>query len=494
MILPYKTKFIKIMAIYRLKRFSNYYLERRFYDDSEKKKDSGFSWGKALGATALAAGTMYGAKKGAFGNTVRRGFNTAYGQLGNSLGSQSMVNSAARDWAKGSVKSPGMFGNKMQYKRDLVTKQNEFKSQFNKPTTNTTGNNSSGGSTSTTSTSTAQASDSVSPFLTGTGFNNTNNSKPNFDNLLGNGNKGTVIQPAQPSVMSSSVTSQKVEVKPEVAAPKLPAPAVPTAPMAPAAPTQPQVRLKDLPNVGPKKKVEVFGTGNNEGQRQRLIKEYNTREQQRIEAGRQSSGFHGEKKTRTKISAAEQQARKDRQRAEIQANTAKNQQKRVDRRKASVETAIQNQEQRAMNDFYNDPNYGYMMNQVSFSNTRILKNQRFFSEKEDSSRKKKIRNAALLGVGAAGIGALTIYGIKKGKNSRKNIKELEKTVKQNNQKINELRKERESVLTNLKKSEKELGELRKKAKDLANGEYKYSQKEIDEFMKNMEDPNYILEL
>jgi hypothetical protein len=398
-----------------------------------------------------------------------------------------MVNSAARDWAKGSVKSPGMFGNKMQYKRDLVTKQNEFKSQFNKPTTNTTGNNSSGGSTSTTSTSTAQASDSVSPFLTGTGFNNTNNSKPNFDNLLGNGNKGTVIQPAQPSVMSSPVTPPKVEVKPEVATSLVTAPKVEVkpevAPVTPTTTTQPQVRLKDLPNVGPKKKVEVFGTGNNEGQRQRAIKDYNTQQQQRIEAGRQRSGFHGEKKNRTKVSREQQQARKEQRRAEIQANTAKNQQKRTDRRRANVETAIQNQEQQAMNDFYNDPNYGYMMNQVSFSNTRILKNQRFFSEKEDSSYKKKIRNAALLGAGAAGLGALTVYGIKRGRNTKKNIKELEKTVKQNNQKINELRKERESVLTNLKNSEKELGELHKKAKALANGDYKYSQKEIDEFNK-----------
>lgn len=486
MILPYKTKLIKIMAIYRLKRFSNYYLERRFYDDSEKKKDSGFSWGKALGATALATGTMYGAKKGAFGNTIQRGYNTAYGKLGNALGSKSMVDSAARDWAAGSVKKGN--NSSMQYKRDLVTKQNEFKSQFNKPTTNTTGNNSSGGSTSTTPTSTTQASDNVSPYLTGTGFNNTNNSKPSFDNLLGNGNKSTVVQPAQPSVMSSPVTPPKVEVKPEVAAPKLPAPA------APAAPTQPQVRLKDLPNVGPKKKVEIFGTGNNEGQRQRAIRDYNAREQQRIEAGRQRSGFSGEKKTKTKISAAEQQARKEQKRAEIQANTARNQQKRVDRRKASVETAIQNQEQQAMNDFYNDPNYGYMMNQVSFSNTRILKNQRFFSKKEDSSRKKKLRNAALLGSGAVGLGALTVYGIKRGRNAKKNIKELEKTVKQNNQKINELRKERESVLTNLENSKRELEELHKKAKAISNGEYKYSQKELDEFMKNMQDPNYVLEL
>ena len=66
------------------------------------------------------------------------------------------------------------------------------------------------------------------------------------------------------------------------------------------------------------------------------------------------------------------------------------------------------------------------MAMLSDSGIKELKNQRFFSKKEDSSRKKKIKNAALLGTSAAGLGALTIYGIKKGKNSRKNIKELEK--------------------------------------------------------------------
>ena len=121
-----------------------------------------------------------------------------------------------------------------------------------------------------------------------------------------------------------------------------------------------------------------------------------------------------------------------------------------------------------------------------------LKNQRFFSKKEDSSRKKKIRNAALLSAAGLGIGALTAYGVRKGKNSRKNIKELEKTAKQNNQTINELRKKRDDVVANLKKSEKELGELHKKAKALANGEYKYTDKDLESFNKFMEDKNSVL--
>lgn len=111
--------------------------EKFFNEESEKKKDSGFGWGKTLGTTAAIAGTMYGAKKGIFGNTIRRGYNTAYGHLGNALGSKSMVKSAANDWAKGSVKGPGFFGQFSgkkvgQYKKDLVTKRNEFMNNFNK--------------------------------------------------------------------------------------------------------------------------------------------------------------------------------------------------------------------------------------------------------------------------------------------------------------------------------------------------------------------------
>lgn len=104
-------------------------IHRRLFNESEEKK-SDFGWGKALGATAAIAGTMYGAKKGMFGNTIRRGYNTAYGKIGNAIGSKGMVNSAATDWAKGGVKNSG---NKMQYQRDIVNKRNEFKSQFNQP-------------------------------------------------------------------------------------------------------------------------------------------------------------------------------------------------------------------------------------------------------------------------------------------------------------------------------------------------------------------------
>lgn len=112
-----------------MKSIFTIYRHRRLFNESEEK-NSGFSWGKALGTTAAIAGTMYGAKKGMFGNTIRRGYNTAYGKIGNAIGSKGMVNSAATDWARGSVKNSG---NKMQYQRDIVNKRNEFKSQLNQP-------------------------------------------------------------------------------------------------------------------------------------------------------------------------------------------------------------------------------------------------------------------------------------------------------------------------------------------------------------------------
>lgn len=186
------------MTKYEIKRFSS--LERRLYDDSlEKKKDSGFGWGKALGATAAVAGTMYGAKKGMFGNTVRRSYNTAYGQLGNTLGSQSMVNSAARDWAIGSVKNPGSKGSKMQYNRDIINKQNEFKSQFNKNLTSS--NTSSNVNNSNTTTTKQQKPKVEQPSVVNekinTGGNTANNTTPQVESVM------------KPVEQSSSLTAQQ---------------------------------------------------------------------------------------------------------------------------------------------------------------------------------------------------------------------------------------------------------------------------------------------
>jgi hypothetical protein len=162
--------------------------EKFFNEESEKKKDSGFGWGKTLGTTAAIAGTMYGAKKGVFGNTIRRGYNTAYGRVGNAIGSNSMVNSAARDWAKGSVKGPGIFGNRMQYKRDLVNKQNEFKSQFNK---NLTSSNTS--SNVNNSTTTKQQKPKEKPSVVNekinTEGNTTNNATPQVESVMSKSNK-----------------------------------------------------------------------------------------------------------------------------------------------------------------------------------------------------------------------------------------------------------------------------------------------------------------
>lgn len=421
------------MTKYEIKRFSS--LERRLYDDSEKKKDSGFSWGKALGATAAVAGTMYGAKKGMFGNTVRRGYNTAYGHIGNALGSKSMIKSAASDYARGT--NP-------QSRADFRKAYGEFNNKFD----------------------------------------------------LTKGYKTTAAKTAQEAGVKSldQIKNSSTAVSPA------PAPAIKTADPVQAAPSVSSTTTKAVstvntttpaaPSIFEAKKAEIKGRlGTYKNQGPTTIKEMNQETAQRAEMAKRSN--YQQSKKRRKITAQQQEQRIN----NVQQTLGKNQynsknpnSKGFNVKKPEVPVAA------TANDYYNNPYNEYRMAAYSYSGVEELKNQRFFSKKEDSSRKKKIKNAALLGASAVGLGALTIYGIKKGKNSRKNIKELEKTAKQNNQKINELRKERESVLTNLKKSEKELGELHKKAKALANGEYKYTDKDLESFNKFMEDKNSVLTL
>ena len=194
-------------------------------------------------------------------------------------------------------------------------------------------------------------------------------------------------------------------------------------------------------------------------------------------------------KKRKKITAQEQQQRINNVQQTLGKNqyNSKNQNsKGFNAKKPEVPVAA------TANDYYNNPFNEYRMAAYSYSGVE-LKNQRFFSEKEDSSRKKKIRNAALLGAGTLALGA-TIYGIKKDKNKKKKIKELEETAKQGSKTIEELKKKKESVIANLKNSEKELEELHKKAKALANGEYKYTDKDLESFNKFMEDKNSVLHL
>ena len=118
---------------YRIPRFS-----QRLFADSEKK-DSGSTLGKIVTGTALAAGTFYGARKGMLGNTLRRGSNTLYGQVGKMVGSESMVNSAAANYAKGAVKNPGAFTRMTNssardaYQNDLAKSATEFKTNLMTP-------------------------------------------------------------------------------------------------------------------------------------------------------------------------------------------------------------------------------------------------------------------------------------------------------------------------------------------------------------------------
>lgn len=118
---------------YKIPRFS-----QRLFADSEKK-DSGSTLGKIVTGTALAAGTFYGARKGMLGNTLRRGSNTLYGQVGKMVGSESMVNSAAANYAKGAVKNPGAFTRMTNssardaYQNDLAKSATEFKTNLMTP-------------------------------------------------------------------------------------------------------------------------------------------------------------------------------------------------------------------------------------------------------------------------------------------------------------------------------------------------------------------------
>ena len=423
------------MTKYEIKRFSS--LERRLYDDSEKKKDSGFSWGKALGATAAVAGTMYGAKKGMFGNKIRRGYNTAYGHVGNALGSKSMIKSAASDYARGT--NP-------QSRADFRKAYGEFNNKFD----------------------------------------------------LTKGYKTTAPKTAKEAGMktldeiknSSAAVSPAPVVKP-VEPVQAVAPAA--APAAVSADTTAKAAVKNTttpaaPSIFEAKKAEIKGRlGTYKNQGPTTIKEMNQETARREEMAKRSN--YQQSKKRKKITAQEQQQRINNVQQTLGKNqyNSKNQNsKGFNAKKPEVPVAA------TANDYYNNPYNEYRMAAYSYSGVE-LKNQRFFSEKEDSSRKKKIRNAALLGAGTLALGA-TIYGIKKDKNKKKKIKELEETAKQGSKTIEELKKKKESVIANLKNSEKELEELHKKAKALANGEYKYTDKDLESFNKFMEDKNSVLHL
>lgn len=462
------------MTKYEIKRFSS--LERRLYDDSEKKKDSGFGWGKALGATAAVAGTMYGAKKGMFGNTIRRGYNTAYGHVGNALGSKSMIQSAANDYARGTNpqsradfrKAYGEFNNKFDLTKGYKTTAAKTAQEAGVKSLDQIKN-----TTPPTNTQT-----NVNSYLTGQGFTTTT-SKKSYDNLI---NKDSVA----PSVMSSPQTkpltgplvnkfgnSDRGNVEWALHKGTLQ-----YAPNNGGMATGSIIQSKQVINTATSPKTDSVVQSIPTSQQKRT---------QRITTGSGAEnyklakelGYKTEKTVRHKITPEEKARRTQEYNQRVQQN------------KNKKNAGLMGINTPDSGTFYATPE---MFQQRTMSVLENFKIRRFFSKKEDSSRKKRIRNAALLGAGAAGLGALTVYGIKRGRNAKKNIKELEKTVKQNNQKINELRKERESVLTNLENSKRELEELHKKAKAISNGEYKYSQKELDEFMKNMQDPNYVLEL
>ena len=337
--------------------------EKRFNEDSEKK-NSGFSWGKALGATAAVAGTMYGAKKGLLGNSIRRGYNTAYGHVGNALGSKSMIQSAANDYARGTNpqsradfrKAYGKFQNKFDLTKGYKTTAPKTAQEAGMKTLDEIKNSSA-------AVSPAPVVKPVEPVQ-------------------------AVAPAAAPAAAVSADTTAKAAVK--------------------------NATIPAAPSIFDEKKAEIrarLGTYKNQGPT--TIKEMNQETAQRAEIAKRSN--YQQSKKRKKITAQEQQQRINK----VQQTLGKNQynsknpnSKGFNVKKPEVSVAA------TADDFYNNPYNEFRMSM--YSRIGELKNQRFFSKKEDSSRKKKIKNAALLGAGTAGLGALTIYGIKNQKNRRVN--------------------------------------------------------------------------
>lgn len=74
-------------------------LKRKLYSDNEKK--SGSNLGKiALGTGIAAVGAFAAGRRGLLGQNIAKSTNVAWGKLGNTLGSKSMVTNASRKYFK----------------------------------------------------------------------------------------------------------------------------------------------------------------------------------------------------------------------------------------------------------------------------------------------------------------------------------------------------------------------------------------------------------
>lgn len=72
-------------------------LKRKLYSDNEKK--SGSNLGKiALGTGIATVGAFAAGRRGLLGQNIAKSTNVAWGKLGNTLGSKSMVNSATKKY------------------------------------------------------------------------------------------------------------------------------------------------------------------------------------------------------------------------------------------------------------------------------------------------------------------------------------------------------------------------------------------------------------
>lgn len=115
---------------------ASFRLKRKAY--SENKEGMGMGTKIALG-TIGTIGTLYGAKKGMFGNTARMAVNRGIMSTGKALGSSSMVKSGATDYAKGAVYKniaqaskayPDFKMSNMDVKRNIVGQRNFLIKQY----------------------------------------------------------------------------------------------------------------------------------------------------------------------------------------------------------------------------------------------------------------------------------------------------------------------------------------------------------------------------
>lgn len=97
---------------------------RKYFSNPENQPKESGGLGGALLKTGAVIGTLYGAKKGMLGNTIRTGMNKGLMYAGRAVGSRGLIESGAKDYAKGRVS---------QIKNVLSTSKNPMSMMKNRP-------------------------------------------------------------------------------------------------------------------------------------------------------------------------------------------------------------------------------------------------------------------------------------------------------------------------------------------------------------------------